>query len=171
MNRILTASVVFFGAMVGACSDSTQSSTGTTGVGGATAGSTSSSSGAGGGSLCADRAGGALVTVANPDGTRDGPDQIVLWIEDSSFIDEAIEHLENHTWRLGAFEEVIAEADCDALHPWHVDPVRVAWADVATEECDATVTYVTQNLEAWVARPHPNWCPWSGKITAVDDRR
>jgi hypothetical protein len=119
------------------------------------------------GALCADRRGGALITLGNPHGSLDGPDQIVLWITDSNFIDEAIQHQANSDWRVAGFDQVIAGTDCDPTHPWHVDPARATWNDTATEVCDATVTYITANLGTW----GPNWCPWGGVVIAVDDRR
>jgi len=117
---------------------------------------------------CADRTGGAFVTLGNAPGTLDGPDQIILWITNSAFIDEAIQHQARGTWRVAAVEEVIAGTDCDPTHPWHIDPVRVNWVDVSAEECDATITYVTAGGGAWAGR---NWCPWGGVVVAVDDRR
>lgn len=119
------------------------------------------------GALCADRKGGALITLGNAPGTLDGPDQIVLWITDAAFIDEAIQHQANGDWRVAIFDQVIAGSDCDATHAWHVDPAKAAWQDTATEVCDGTVTYVTANLSTWGA----NWCPWDGAVIAVDDRR
>lgn len=123
------------------------------------------------GVLCADRVGGALITIGNPDGSDDGADEIQLWITSSTFIDEAIEHQANDSWRVALFSEVIPETDCDAEHPWHIEPAMAEWVDLTTERCDATITYVTTNLQDWVARPTPNWCPWGGHVIAVDDRR
>lgn len=125
----------------------------------------------GGTGPCATRQGGALITIDNPPGTGDGPDSITLWITNSAFIDEAMTHKSNNDWRVAMFDQVIASADCDSKHMWHVDPAKVSWADTAAEECDATVTYVSTNLTAWAARPTPSWCPWNARVSAVIDRR
>src|SRR5262249_18344996 len=108
------------------------------------------------GALCADRTGGALITLGNSPGSLDGPDQIVLWITNAAFIDEAIQHHARGDWRVAFFNQVIAGTDCDPTHPWHVDPARATWVDTATEVCDATVTYVS----AHVPNYGPNWCPY-----------
>jgi hypothetical protein len=119
------------------------------------------------GALCADRTGGALITLGNAPASLDGRDQIVLWITNSAFIDEAIQHQARGDWRVAFFDQVIAGTDCDPTHRWHVDPARATWADTATEVCDATITYVT----AHVPNYGPSWCPYGGVVIAVDDRR
>jgi hypothetical protein len=57
--------------------------------------------GCGGSSLPPDalpnRSGGAFITFGNPEGTESGPDEITLWITDSTFIDEAIQREANGT--------------------------------------------------------------------------
>lgn len=119
---------------------------------------------------CRRRTGGALITFANPEGTSDGEDEITLWITDSAFIDQAIEHQRNGTWQVAVFGEVIRGRDCDTKR-WHVDPTSASWADFSIEECDGTITYITENLRAWTSRPNPNWCPWGGRVVRVIDRR
>ena len=119
-----------------------------------------------GGALCAERKGGALITI---DTASDG--QIVLWITDSQFIDESIVLQLSGDSRTAMFGRVIAEPDCDATHAWHVDPAQAGWTDSATEECEVSVNYVTTHLGAWVGRLNPNWCPSPAAVTAVQDRR
>ena len=123
------------------------------------------------GALCAGRRGGALITLGNPPGTLDGPDQIVLWITDSPFIDTAIQLQASGQWKIPSLDEVIAGADCDPTHAWHVNPAKATWVDVAREECDSTITNITQHLAAWTGRSPPDWCEWSGVVIAVQDRR
>ena len=131
--------------------------------------------GCGGGSTPPDslpnRSGGAFITLGNPDGTGSGPDEITLWITDSAFIDEAIQRQANGTWRVAYFGQVLTGADVDAEHAWHVAPAQAEWVDATIEECDATMTYISQNRDAWLARPRPDWCPWGGKVLRVVDRR
>ena len=114
---------------------------------------------------CASRTGGAFVTLTS----ESRPDvSITLWFTDSAFIDRAIAGKGAHNgipillMRTGT--------DCDQNHAWHVSPVAT-WADAAREECDGNIAWLDENLDQWMQRVVPDWCPWGVIVTAVDDRR
>lgn len=120
---------------------------------------------------CATRRGGAFVTLRSHANSVFPDWNVRLWITSAAFIAKA-------KTLVGVtdpgvhpnFGEVIATRDCDAQSAWHVDPSRAAFVEISKEECDAHGAYVNQHLAEWVARPTPNWCPWSAVIAAVEER-
>lgn len=114
--------------------------------------------------LCADRSGGALVTIDVVG------ESFTLWSTDDAFIDGALADLATDHSMLPLFGQVVAGTDCDAQWSWHVDAADQSWADLAIELCDGTPSYVEGHLTEWIDQVG-SWCPWSGTATAVDDRR
>lgn len=115
-------------------------------------------------SPCADRDGGALVTLDVVG------ESFTFWSTDGAFIDSALDDLATGHDMLPLFGQVVEGTDCDAQWSWHVDAAEMSWADFAIELCDARPSYIEANLADWIDQVG-QWCPWSGTVTAVDDRR
>lgn len=111
---------------------------------------------------CATRTGGAVVTFE----VAGAP--IALWIEDSAFIDEARRLFGTGAQRVPVFAHVLDGADCDARWAFHVDPAAVSWSDATIEACDGAPSIIDASRSEWVGQ---QWCPWSAKVVAIDDRR
>ncbi len=113
---------------------------------------------------CAERTGGALVTI------HFEYSSVSVWMTNDAFIDQALELEANDETQIPNFLEVLEGEDCDTQWSWHVDPENAEWADVTTEVCDAAPDFIEENLEDWLEAPG-NWCPWSVTRVEVDDRR
>ncbi|MFA5940498.1 MAG: hypothetical protein WC809_14160 [Sinimarinibacterium sp.] len=48
---------------------------------------------------------------------------------------------------------------------WHLRPESIRFAEVTTEVCDGTPSYVDANCASFGAR----YCPWSAELTALRD--
>ncbi|HRI70909.1 MAG TPA: hypothetical protein PK156_42035 [Polyangium sp.] len=114
--------------------------------------------------LCAERVNGALVTFDIAGQT------FSVWIENGAFIDEAKMLLAAGQQKVPVFNQVIDGRDCDSDWTYHVDPNDVGFADVTIELCDGTPQYIEDNKAEWISTVK-QYCPWSAKVTAVDDRR
>jgi hypothetical protein len=53
---------------------------------------------------------------------------------------------------------------------WHLDPNDIEFADATIELCDATPSYIQQNLRAFI-REVGNYCPWLAELVSVQDYR
>jgi hypothetical protein len=139
--------------------------------GGAGSGGSVSSGGSGGsaatdaGSLCADRTGGALITFEIA-----GEETLTVWVEDSTFIDEALALLASGDQRIPSFGDLLEGSDCDSQWSWHPDPTQVSFADFTVEVCDGRPSDIESNKSYWL-NDLGYYCPWSARVVSVDDRR
>ena len=110
---------------------------------------------------CTERTGGAQIEfrIAQRHSFR-------VWISDEDFIVEAERLAGQGIQRVPMFLQVLPNPDCDAQYNFHVDPVNVRWADVATEVCDGTPDYVSDNLNEWLDTVG-GYCPWSAEVLWV----
>ena len=53
---------------------------------------------------------------------------------------------------------------------WHFDPARFALADFTIELCDATPSYVEENLDYFI-RTVRSYCPWAAVLVDLRDFR
>jgi len=62
----------------------------------------------------------------------------------------------------------IVQAPACYSQPWsfHLDSVSISFFDLATEVCDASITYVEQHLAevGGAFLPGNTWCPWGSKL-------
>ena len=60
--------------------------------------------------------------------------------------------------------------DHNAPWSWHLDPVDIEMAEMTMELCDGEPSYVEDNVAEFVDVVQ-RYCPWSARLTALDDRR
>ncbi|MEE9217912.1 MAG: PQQ-dependent sugar dehydrogenase [Acidobacteriota bacterium] len=114
--------------------------------------------------LCPERDGGALITFSVVNET------LSVWITDDTFIDRALQLLDAGETQVPLFQALVDGPDCDPQWSWHVDPQQVSFADFTIEVCDGLPSDIEQNKEYWLETVG-SYCPWSGVVMAVDDRR
>lgn len=120
---------------------------------------------------CSTRSGGAFVTVRSGSNDVFREANVRLWIVDATFIAKAATLVGVASPSVfPMFATVIPRRDCDPAHAWHVDPSKAVFVELSREECDGHAGYVSANLDAWVARPKPDWCPWAAVIASVEPR-
>ncbi|MCA2976643.1 MAG: hypothetical protein INH37_00010 [Myxococcaceae bacterium] len=120
---------------------------------------------------CSTRSGGAFVTVRSGSNDVFREANVRLWIVDAAFIAKAATLVGVASPSVfPMFATVIPRRDCDPAHAWHVDPSKAVFVELSREECDGHAGYVSANLDAWVARPKPDWCPWAAVIASVEPR-
>ncbi len=56
----------------------------------------------------------------------------------------------------------------NAPYHWHLDPWDIEMAEVAIEVCDATPSYVEENVDEFVENVG-RYCPWSAKLVELQD--
>jgi len=56
----------------------------------------------------------------------------------------------------------------NALYHWHLDPQDIAMAEVAIEVCDASPTYVEENVDEFVGTVG-RYCPWHARLVKLRD--
>ncbi len=117
------------------------------------------------GPLCAGRKGGALIVLEVA-----GNEKLTIWSTVDEFIDEAKRLKTAGEQRVPMFLEVLEGVDCDGAYTWHVNPEKMSFADVTTEVCDGTPSYLEQHKQEWI-QTVGNYCPWSTKVASIDDRR
>jgi hypothetical protein len=113
---------------------------------------------------CANRSGGALITFAV------GTLQFQMWITNDAFISEALTLAGQGVKRIPNLLDIVDGTDCDPRWSWHVDPQMVEFADNTIELCDGTPADIENDLSYWL-NTVDQFCPWSGEVIAVDDRR
>lgn len=123
-----------------------------------------SSDGGGPSGDCAMRTGGAFIAFRIADET------LTVWSTAGAFIDASIESLAGGDPRVPVFARIVGGADCDQTHAWHLDPAMMSYADVTIELCDGRPSDLDGALEYWMNTVRV-YCPWSARVTAVDDRR
>ena len=113
--------------------------------------------------LCTGRVGGAIITFDI------GGESLRVWITDGPFIDTAKQFLASGTTtQIPIFYTLLDGRDCDSQWTWHPDPLNVAWADATIELCDGLPSSVEADKNYWFSI---GFCPWSARVTAVDDQR
>jgi hypothetical protein len=147
---------------------------GSSGSGGAGAGGRGGGAGSGGtagaggssdaGALCEERIEGALVDFDIVG------ESLTVWITNGEFIDEAKKLLASGDQRIPVFDGLLDGRDCDADWTWHVDPSSASFADFTIELCDGLPSHIEADKTYWIGTVK-SYCPWSAKVTAVDDRR
>ncbi len=107
-----------------------------------------------------------LVSGMNSD---DDSDSFILMLKDSRLINEARVMLQNNESRIitgvialgwGGFN---ADLNHDRTWSWHLVPESVNFTELSIESCDATPSYVENNLMSWIHQVG-RYCPWSWKI-------
>lgn len=114
--------------------------------------------------LCAERTGGALITFAICERT------LTLWSTAGPFVDDAVAMLASGEERIPAFDELVDGTDCDAQWSWHADPAAMSFVDLAIELCDGCPFHIEEDKAYWLDTVG-QYCPWTARVTAVDDRR
>ena len=114
--------------------------------------------------LCAERTGGALITFAICERT------LTLWSTAGSFIDEAVALLASGEQRIPAFDELVDGTDCDRQWTWHANPAAMSFVDFAIELCDGCPFHIEEDKSYWLDTVG-QYCPWTARVAAVDDRR
>ena len=61
-------------------------------------------------------------------------------------------------------------SDYNQPRSWHVDPEDIQMAEVTIELCDGTPSQVEGNLDYWL-NTVKRFCPWSARITGIEDLR
>jgi hypothetical protein len=122
-----------------------------------------SDSGDPGGDLCADRAGGALITldIAGAD-----EETLTVWSENDDFIAEARALEGTGEQLIPMFNDLVEGRDCDAQWSWHVDPMDMTWAEAAIELCDAVPSGIESNKSYWLDTVD-QYCPWGASVSRV----
>jgi hypothetical protein len=113
---------------------------------------------------CPDRTNGAFVTLGHCGRA------VKLWVRQSVFIARAKELLAGDPSPPAVPSlSVIAGSDCDAQWSWHTDDADAAFVDAPpTPACDVCPDVVQANVAAYSGA---KWCPATGEVLAVDDRR
>jgi hypothetical protein len=114
--------------------------------------------------LCAERSGGALITFAICERA------LTLWSTAGPFIDEAVALLASGEQRIPAFDELVDGADCDRQWTWHANPAAMSFVDFAIELCDGCPFHIEDDKSYWLDTVG-QYCPWTARVTSVDDRR
>jgi len=115
------------------------------------------------GNACADRTGGALVTI---EVGNTASEQFRAWVTKPSFIAEAHRLQTSGETRNPTFT-VVDGTGCDARWTFSVDAAEAEFAEVNTEVCDALPSDVEDHKAAWIGK---TWCPWGSRVVSVEDR-
>ena len=116
-------------------------------------------------STCDGRSGGAVITFAVCKS-----ETLAVWSTVDAFIDEAIALLASGGQRVPAFGALLDGADCDPVWTWHPAPGGMNFADAAIELCDGCPSDIEADKDYWFFTVG-QYCPWSARVVAVDDRR
>ena len=114
--------------------------------------------------LCAERRGGALITFEACEAT------FTLWSTAGAFIDEAAALLQAGEQRIPIFSELLDGTDCDGQWTWHADAAAMSFADFTIELCDGCPFHIEDDKPYWLETVG-QYCPWSARVVAVEDRR
>lgn len=105
---------------------------------------------------CGARRGGAFITLGFPGGER-----MRVWSENDAFIQKASELRRSHQTLIPIF--LLADGtDCNRRWSWHVDPVRMEWAELAIEVCDGRPSDIEADKAYWI-HTVGQYCPWGLK--------
>jgi hypothetical protein len=113
---------------------------------------------------CDTRTGGAFISFAV------GDESLRVWSTNDAFIDAAIANMASDTRQNAVFGTILAGADCEPEHAWHLDPEDMSFADFSVEVCDGRPSDLDNDLAYWMDTVM-QYCPWGPMITAIDDRR
>lgn len=115
---------------------------------------------------CSDRTGGALITFEVVD------EALTVWSTDDAFIEEAlrVEGDSAAETRIPVFTDLEPGPLCDPDYSWHPAPAAMFWADVTVEVCDGRPSFVESDPDYWLEEVD-QYCPWTARVVAVDDRR
>jgi hypothetical protein len=58
----------------------------------------------------------------------------------------------------------------NAPYHWHLDPQDISMVEVAIELCDASLTYVEENVDEFVGTVG-RYCPWQARLVELRDYR
>jgi hypothetical protein len=116
-------------------------------------------------SSCASRSGGALITFALCERQT-----LSVWSTDDAFIDEAVDLLARGEQRIPNFGTLVEGSDCDPQWTWHPAADDMSFADFTIELCDGCPADIEADQPYWFDTVG-QYCPWSARVTAVDDRR
>jgi hypothetical protein len=114
--------------------------------------------------LCSERSGGALIDFEIAGET------LRVWLENAAFIAKAQQLLEADEQAIPVFNTLLDGQDCDQQWTWHPDGTDVEFADFTIELCDGLPSHIENDKAYWFDTVM-NYCPWSAKVIAVDDRR
>jgi len=102
-----------------------------------------------------------------------GSDQFRIWVTNTTTIDEivALQRGESQaSIPTGTILRGSGEGGHNEPWSWHIDPERVAMAEITIELCDAAPGYIEDNLDTWLETVG-QYCPWSAELTAIQDFR
>ena len=111
--------------------------------------------------LCADRAGGARITLDIA-----GTETLTVWSENDAFIAEARALESTGDRRIPMFNDLVDGRDCDAQWSWHVDPTDMEWVDASIELCDAVPSGIEGDRSYWLDTVD-QYCPWAASVASV----
>jgi hypothetical protein len=114
---------------------------------------------------CAARTGGALISFALCEG-----ETLTVWSTADAFITEALALLASGDRRIPVFGTLRDDTDCDPQWTWHPAPADMAFAEFTIELCDGCPSHIEADTPYWFDTVR-QYCPWSARVTAVDDRR
>ncbi len=102
-----------------------------------------------------------------------GSSQFKIWVTNTTTIEE-IFALRRGESQASIPIGIVLRGSGDGGHnepwSWHIDPERVAMAEITIELCDAAPGFVESNLDAWMENVG-QYCPWSAELTEIQDFR
>jgi hypothetical protein len=115
--------------------------------------------------LCANRTGGAIITLQSFTGASES---LTVWFTDEVSINKALSQLAAPGGALWAIVHLVDGADCDPQWSWHVDPTYLDFAELTIEACQSNFSGVEADKAYWLA--FVQLCA-AAKVISVDDRR
>ena len=115
--------------------------------------------------LCVDRTGGALISFHICEN-----ETLRVWSTADEFIDQAKALLATGEQRIPVFATLLDGTDCDRQWTWHPDAANQSFTELAIELCDGCPSHIEADKTYWFETVR-QYCPWSARVVAVDDRR
>jgi hypothetical protein len=63
------------------------------------------------------------------------------------------------------------QGEHNAPYDWHLHPEDIEMAEMTMEVCDATPSYVEENLDEFMQFMGGRYCPWAAQLVNVQDYR
>ncbi len=118
---------------------------------------------------CADRTGGAFVTM------RIGEQEnFTAWVTDAAFVKEARDQLAKKTGQKVPNFKLVDGTDCaDPRWSFHVDPKNLSWSDMSIEGTDGLPSHIEAAKKTWLGgqgEGAARWTPWSTTVLSVAEK-
>lgn len=112
------------------------------------------------------------IPLSNPNGTAAGDDNLrndesfIVKITDPAVIQQALDDLNGERQLIVSGIVNSDNGGFNSPWSWHLNPATIELGENFTEICDATLSYIENNLSDWLGQ---QYCPWSLRVNAVYD--